>query len=299
MRSADLRLRACLLAAAMLQLGGCMVMSDLRTAFGPEGAAPPAPPAEVSTATATPLPGEGQSPASVTAKAEAAAPGTSGKIEQTAKSEAPPPAAAAASTGAPAANGANGANGAPAASAAAPAPKPAAPPPPPVDPAVQRAFDDARRALDAGKTAEAERGFLALTRAHPELGGPFANLGLIYRQAGKLNEAVSQLEQAVHANPLQPRYFNELGITYRLRGNFDKAREAYEQALAVDPDYAAAHLNLGILYDIYLWDGARALEHYDRYLALSPGGDDKVKKWVADLKNRGRQQSMLTKQEKP
>ena len=29
-------------------------------------------------------------------------------------------------------------------------------------------------------------------------------------------------------------------------------------------------LNLGILHDLYLRDGKRALELYDRYLALSP-----------------------------
>jgi tetratricopeptide (TPR) repeat protein len=167
-----------------------------------------------------------------------------------------------------------------------------------VSPAAQRAFDEARRALKGGHAAEAERGFLALAGSNPELGGPHANLGLIYRQAGKLAEAAAEFEQAVRLSPQQPLYFNELGVTQRQRGEFDKARDAYEKALALDPNYAAAHLNLGILYDLYLWNSARALEHYDRYLALSPGGDDKVKKWVADIKNRSQKHSMLSQQEK-
>lgn len=133
---------------------------------------------------------------------------------------------------------------------------------------------------------DAERGFKSVVQFHPELGGPHANLGVIYRQASKLPEAVAELELAVKASPRQPVYFNQLGITYRLNGQFAKAREAYERAIELDPNYAAATLNLGILSDIYLWDGKRALELYDRYLALSPGGDATVTKWVADLKNR-------------
>jgi Flp pilus assembly protein TadD len=156
----------------------------------------------------------------------------------------------------------------------------------PVSPAVQRAFDDAARALRAGRTEEAERGFRAIAQSNPQLGGPHANLGLIFRQAGKLPEAASEFELAVKLNPGQPIYWNQLGVSYRQLGQFAKAREAYEKAMALDPNYAAPFLNLGILNDMYLGDGKRALELYDRYLALSPSGDPVVTKWVAELKNR-------------
>lgn len=175
-----------------------------------------------------------------------------------------------------------------AASASAPAAVPIAKPAPevPVSPAAQRAFDEALRALRAGRVDEAERGFVALTQSNPELGGSFANLGVIYRQAGKLPESAKALEEAVRVSPRQPVYFNHLGITYRHQGQFTKARGAYEQAIALDANYAAPHLNLGILHDLYLGDAKRALELYDRYLALSPQGDATVTKWIADLKNR-------------
>jgi len=165
---------------------------------------------------------------------------------------------------------------------------------------VLRAFDDARSALLAGRTEEAQRGFLALTKSNPELAGPHANLGMIYRQADKLSEAVAELELAVQANPKQPAVLNQLGITYRQKGEFLKAQDAYERAIALAPDYAAPHLNLGILFDLYLWDGARALASYEKYLALSSGDDDKVKKWIADLRNRKPQQAtLLSRKEQP
>ncbi len=172
------------------------------------------------------------------------------------------------------------------AAASAPAVSTAAPADVPVSAESQRAFDDAARALRAGQNADAERGFRNLSLAHPELGGPHANLGLIYRQAGKLPEAAAELEAAVRLSPRQPVYWNQLGVTYRLQGKFRQAHDAYDKAIALDPNYAASTLNLGILYDLYLGDGQRALELYGRYLLLSPSGDPTVTKWVADLKNR-------------
>jgi Flp pilus assembly protein TadD len=112
-------------------------------------------------------------------------------------------------------------------------------------------------------------------------------LGVIYRDSGnRLEQAVAELETAVKLSPRQPAFFNELGVAYRQAGQFDKARQAYEQAVTLDPNGAAAVLNLGILLDLYLADGARALPLYERYLALSPQGDAAVGKWIADLKNR-------------
>jgi Flp pilus assembly protein TadD len=167
----------------------------------------------------------------------------------------------------------------------------------PVDASAQRAFDAARRSLAAGRTEEAERAFAALAKSNPELGGAHANLGLIYSRAGKTDEAVAALEQAVKASPKQPVYQNQLGIAYRQQGQFAKARGAYEKALDLDPSYAAACLNLGILFDLYLRDGKRALELYERYLRLPAAKDAVVNKWVADLKNRKPAQNAAAKKE--
>lgn len=168
----------------------------------------------------------------------------------------------------------------------------------PVDPAVQRAYDNALRALRAGRNDEAEKGFKALTLSHPDLGGPHANLGILYRQAGKTAESVALLEKAVAASPQQALFHNQLGISYRAAGQFQKARAAYERAIELDANYAAAVLNLGILNDLYLGDNARALELYERYAALTGGKDAAVAKWTTELKNR-KPDKLLTKKEQP
>jgi tetratricopeptide (TPR) repeat protein len=156
----------------------------------------------------------------------------------------------------------------------------------PVNAQAQAAFDAARAHLRAGRVAEAERGFRDVIAKHPELGGAHANLGLILRNAGKHDESIAALEQAVKVSPKQPVFHNQLGVSHRHKGQFQKARNAYEQAIALDDSYADAHLNLGVLLDLYLGDNTLALTHYERYLALSPAGDAAVGKWVADLKNR-------------
>ena len=156
----------------------------------------------------------------------------------------------------------------------------------PISAEVQGQFQRALQAQRAGRLDEAERQWRALAQSQPELGGVHANLGLVHAQAGRHAEAVAALERAVLLSPTQPRFFNELGIAYRGNGQFEKAREAYERALTLDAHYAAALLNLGILHDLYLGNGAKALELYDRYLAQTQSADATVTKWATDLRRR-------------
>lgn len=160
------------------------------------------------------------------------------------------------------------------------------PPPAALSAEVQAQFDRALQAQRSGRFDEAERLWRALAETHPELGGVHANLGLLHVRAGRPADAVAALERAVQASPTQPRFFNELGIAHRNNGQFDKAKDAYERALALDANFAAAVLNFGILNDLYLGNSARALELYERYLAIAPAGDASVTKWAADLRQR-------------
>jgi Flp pilus assembly protein TadD len=168
---------------------------------------------------------------------------------------------------------------------------------PAVSPAVQLAYNNALHSLKADRHAEAEQALRALTKKHPDLSGPYANLGILYQKLGKPAEAAKLLEQAVSINPRRAAYYNQLGVAYRQAGEFAKARDAYLKAVDVDAGYAKAYLNLGILYDIYLWDAGQALNHYGRYLALQPGGDEKVNKWVLELKQRKRSASEISRKE--
>jgi len=94
------------------------------------------------------------------------------------------------------------------------------------------------------------------------------------------------LKLSCHSPPQQPDIYNALGSIYRRTGRFDDAETAYLKALQLAPDYANAHLNIGILYDIYLSNLSAALNHYQRYQTISGGDNTVVNKWIIDVKQR-------------
>ena len=156
-------------------------------------------------------------------------------------------------------------------------------------PVPERAQVSFQRAVDAmrrGDVTEAELELEQLVLEYPDFAGPQVNLGIIYMQSGRTDAAQASLEKALALNPSHLEAHNQLGILYRRLGQFDEAEQAYRDALAISPDYALAHYNLGVLLDLYLKRPDEALPHYERYHALTGESDDRVAKWIVDLRRR-------------
>ena len=151
--------------------------------------------------------------------------------------------------------------------------------------AVQK-FDQAVALMSGGEAASAEREFRALADAYPTYSGPLLNLAILQVKGGRFADAETSLRAAVDRNGSNAPAFNQLGILYRKLGRFKEADVAYLRAVEIDPDYAIAYLNLGVLCDLYLQQPERALEAYERYLALAGTPDEKVNGWVTELKKR-------------
>ena len=162
---------------------------------------------------------------------------------------------------------------------------PAVPVEPPVPPEATQKFDQAVAHM-TGDAASAERELRALADAYPTYSGPLLNLAILQVKTSRFEDAEKSLRAAVDRNGNNAPAFNQLGIVYRKLGRFKEADVAYQRAVEIDPNYAIAYLNLGVLCDLYLQQPQRALEAYERYLALAGTPDEKVNGWVTEIKKR-------------
>lgn len=66
------------------------------------------------------------------------------------------------------------------------------------------------------------------------------------------------------------------------KGYYNEAVAMYKRALEVDPNLSKAHFDLGLIYDDYLPDKAKAIYHYSMYLKLEPdaGKASMVREWI-------------------
>jgi cellulose synthase operon protein C len=122
--------------------------------------------------------------------------------------------------------------------------------------------------------------FAALAKLKP------VRYGKTERIDANLPSDINNLRVALLANPRQPTLLNQLGVAQRVAGRFDDARQSYEAALALDNNAAAPHLNLAMLFDLYLGDITRATPLYQRALELLPAEATQINRWLAELKAR-------------
>lgn len=147
-------------------------------------------------------------------------------------------------------------------------------------------FEMAVSFLQEGRYDEALALLRHITAEQPELAGPWINLGQVYVALEAPEEARQAFESAVAANPYNCTAHNELGLLSRQNGDFEAAERHYLSCLERVPGNDAAHLNLGILYELYLGRLNEALASYRQYQALQAEEDRRVKGWVMDLERR-------------
>jgi tetratricopeptide (TPR) repeat protein len=70
------------------------------------------------------------------------------------------------------------------------------------------------------------------------------NLGVALEGTGRLDEALIALRDAIDANPLNPYPFNSMGLVFARQERLNEAVHAYKQALELHPELAAVRLNL-------------------------------------------------------
>jgi tetratricopeptide (TPR) repeat protein len=150
----------------------------------------------------------------------------------------------------------------------------------------QQDYRQAIAALKNGATAKALELLLRLSREAPDKPHVFTNLGLAYFQLRQAELAEQAFTQALARNADDAIAHNHLGILKRRKGQFQDALLEYQRAIEIDVEYARAHLNLGILFDLYLQDLEKALQQYRKYLDLTNEENAQVAGWIIDIERR-------------
>jgi tetratricopeptide (TPR) repeat protein len=70
----------------------------------------------------------------------------------------------------------------------------------------------------------------------PDSGSAHANLGALYRDAGKFDESITELQKAVELVPDGQTYWHELALSYRAKGDMGSAADALNKALELFPE---------------------------------------------------------------
>jgi tetratricopeptide (TPR) repeat protein len=100
-----------------------------------------------------------------------------------------------------------------------------------------------------GRLDEAARHFASALEINPRFAQARHNMGMMLVQRGKLDEAIDEFSKAVEIDPRFADAYNKLGAALASKGRLDEAAANFSKALEVDPAYAPAHANLGSLQE--------------------------------------------------
>jgi protein O-GlcNAc transferase len=121
----------------------------------------------------------------------------------------------------------------------------------------------------AGRLAEAERGYRGVLAADAGNVDALHFLGVIAYQRKQFEQAAELIAGAIAGNSSNAPAHNNLGNVLNAQGKLDKAITCYKDAIMLQPDYVDAHVNLGnALRAKGLMDDA--IESYKRALTLAP-----------------------------
>lgn len=95
------------------------------------------------------------------------------------------------------------------------------------------------------------------------------DLGLIFQQENKLEDAIACYKKVIQLDPLFATAYNNLGTAFQLQNKSDEACVLFEKALDCDSHCLEAYVNLGNHYRVEEWY-EKAIEYYQKALELVP-----------------------------
>ena len=114
----------------------------------------------------------------------------------------------------------------------------------------------------------------------------WSNLALAQLKAGNISQAKQALDNAIKLEQNSALIENLAGLIDVENGSYKSAEQHYATAIRLNPNLANSQYNLALLYDVYYQNVPKAIQHYERYLALTNSVDAETTSWVEELKRK-------------
>lgn len=159
-----------------------------------------------------------------------------------------------------------------------------------IEPSDKQKYQEIRQHLLNKEYTLAEAKLQAILAKFPNQSGALANLGLVYSETGRLEQAEEALKKSIKFNNNNAQVYLRLASVYKKQGNLIDALKAYKKSIEIDTNNAKAHYNIAILYDLYLQDEPKAIKHLKKYMDLSGKQDADTVAWLKQLERTYRRQ---------
>ncbi|MBN1958083.1 MAG: tetratricopeptide repeat protein [Desulfuromonadales bacterium] len=121
----------------------------------------------------------------------------------------------------------------------------------------------------------------------PDNRNAWIQLGHNYFDANEPMPAIDAYAKALALDPDDPDILTDQGVMYRRVGWYDKAIVNFQKAYQLNNRHQQSLYNLGIVYRYDLQDFDKAMDAWNRFIALNPSGPgaEKVRAELDFLKN--------------
>ena len=124
----------------------------------------------------------------------------------------------------------------------------------------------AAAALDENKV----NAFKSVAEREPTNPNPRVELGNIYFDAERYDDAIKWYGDALKLNPKDVNVSTDLGVSYYYTNQPDKALAQFDQSLKIDPKHAKTILNVGIVKAFGKQDLEGAQQAWQQVIAIAP-----------------------------
>lgn len=122
---------------------------------------------------------------------------------------------------------------------------------------------------DAKKIEEAISAYNKAINLSPKWNYPYYNLALTYQDSGEKDKAIENYKKAIEVDPLYSQAYYNLAIVYNNIGKTNLAIENYTKVIEIKPEFTDAYNNLGLIY-YNSGDLTRAIEYFNKALSTNP-----------------------------